>query len=134
MLGAVSAARLSHAMVFVSDLEAMVAFYGGAFGLRREDSADAGFVFMRGSEGADVALHLLPPQHRDSVAPGQPPVWREDTAIKLCFRTDALARQRQAILDHGGEARPPWSWQGIDFCECTDPEGNVLQLWQPQPA
>ena len=45
-----------------------------------------------------------------------------------CSADDLLA-QRQAILDHGGQARDPWAWEGTDFCECTDPDGNVVQVF-----
>jgi predicted enzyme related to lactoylglutathione lyase len=122
--------RLAHVFVFVSDLERMAAFYAGALALRRENSSDAGFVIMRATAGADVALHSLPPHIAASITIGSPPRWRDDTALKFCFETDDLDTQRRAILDHGGQAKDPWSWGGTRFCECTDPEGNVIQIFQ----
>lgn len=110
----------------------MAAFYAAAFGLRREDSADAGFVMMRGTTGSDLALHQVPDRIAAKITIESPPVWRDDTAIKICFETDdstAFWELRQAILDHGGRAKEPWSWEGTDFCECTDPEGNVVQIF-----
>ena len=128
-----AAPRLAHAFVFTSDLERMAAFYGGALGLRRENTSDAGFVMMRAATGADVALHQLSAKIAASFTIGSPPQWRDDTALKICFETGDLAGQRRAILDHGGQAKDPWSWEGTDFCECTDPEGNVIQIFQ-RPA
>lgn len=122
--------RLAHVFVFVCDIERMVAFYTGAMGLRRDDSSDAGFVIMRASLGADVALHQLPPEIIELVALQHPARWRDDTALKMSFQTDDLEAQRQAILDHGGQAKEPWAWEGTRFCECTDPEGNVVQIFQ----
>ncbi len=122
--------RLAHAFVFASDLERVAAFYAGAFGMRRENSSDAGFVIMRAAAGADVAIHSLPPHIAADISIGDPPRCRDDTAYKICFETDDLAAQRAAILAHGGQAKEPWSWEGIDFCECTDPEGNVVQIFQ----
>lgn len=116
--------------MFTCDLERVAAFYAAAMGMRREPSSDAGFVIMRASDGADVALHAVPDHVRAEIELQDPPRWREDTAYKLCFETDDLQAQRQAILDHGGQAKEPWSWDDKDFCECTDPEGNVIQLWQ----
>lgn len=58
-------------------------------------------------------------------------MWRDESAMKICFDTDDLDAQRQAILDHGGQAKSPWDWAGIRFCECTDPEGNVVQIFSP---
>ena len=43
----VPTSHLAHAFVFASDLERVAAFYAGAFGMRRENSSDAGFVIMR---------------------------------------------------------------------------------------
>jgi predicted enzyme related to lactoylglutathione lyase len=122
--------RLTHGFVFVRDLEQMATFYAGAFGMRRENSADAGFVIMRASAGADVAIHRLPPHIAEQVRIDDPARWRDDTAYKLCFETDDLAAQRALILAHGGQAKEPWSWGGIDFCECADPEGNVVQIFR----
>jgi predicted enzyme related to lactoylglutathione lyase len=122
--------RLAHVFVFTSDLERMATFYAGALGLRREDSSDPGFVVMQASSGAGVALHQLPDDIRAQITIGSPPRWRDDTALKMSFQTDDLEAQRQAILDHGGQAKEPWAWAGTRLCECTDPEGNVVQIFQ----
>lgn len=122
--------RLAHAFVFVCDLDRVAAFYAGAFGMRREDSSDAGFVIMRASAGTDIALHQVPPQLAAQIRISSPPHFRDDTAYKICFETDDLAAQRSAILAHGGQAKEPWSWDHKEFCECTDPEGNVVQIFQ----
>ncbi|MBC8066914.1 MAG: VOC family protein [Deltaproteobacteria bacterium] len=122
--------RLAHVFVFTAELERMAAFYAGAMGLTREDSSDAGFVVMRASSGADVALHQVPPHILEQIDLQSPARWRDDTALKMSFQTDDLDAQRQAILDHGGQAKQPWSWENTRFCECTDPEGNVVQIFQ----
>jgi predicted enzyme related to lactoylglutathione lyase len=123
--------RLAHAFVFAVDVERMVAFYQAAFGMRSEPSSDPGFVIMRGiAGGADLAVHGLPLPIAERITITSPPRWRDDTAYKICFETDDVVAQRQAILDHGGQAREPWAWEGTTFCECTDPEGNVVQIFQ----
>jgi hypothetical protein len=33
-------------------------------------------------------------------------------------------------LEHGGLAKDPWHWEGTTLCECTDPEGNVVQIFE----
>jgi predicted enzyme related to lactoylglutathione lyase len=122
--------RLAHVFVFTSDLERMAAFYAGALGLTRQNSSDAGFVIMRAAAGADVALHQVPPHILKLIDLQSPARWRDDTALKMSFETDDLDAQRQVILDHGGQAKEPWSWENKRFCECTDPEGNVVQIFQ----
>jgi predicted enzyme related to lactoylglutathione lyase len=126
-------ARLAHAFLFTCDIERTAEFYAAVFGLRREDSADAGFVMMRGTGGADLALHQVPERIAAQITIETPPQWRDDTAYKICFETDDLAALRAAIVEHGGQAKEPWSWEGTDFCECTDPEGNVVQIFS-RPA
>jgi len=121
--------RFSHALLFVADLERMIAFYSGVFALAHEaTAADDGFVFLRGRSGGDLALHRLPPHVLSPLA--TPPAWREDCASKLCFAVDDLASARQRLLDHGGQAKEPWTWEGRTLCECCDPEGNVIQLYR----
>jgi predicted enzyme related to lactoylglutathione lyase len=123
--------RLAHAFVFAVDVERMVAFYAGAFGMRRDPSSDAGFVIMRAvAGGADLAVHGLPPHIAAQLEITSPPQWRDESAYKICFETDDLVAQRRAIVQHGGQAREPWSWEGTSFCECSDPEGNVVQIFQ----
>ncbi|MEZ6017154.1 MAG: VOC family protein [Planctomycetota bacterium] len=121
--------RLSHALIFTVDLAAMIRFYTDAFGLAAQGTADAGFVLMRANSGADVALHQVPPHVAQEIAMESPAKWRDESALKLCFEVDDLGAQRQLILGHGGQAQEPWSWEGADYCECADPEGNVVQIY-----
>lgn len=128
-------ARLSHGFVFVKHLEPMLEFYEGALGLVPERSSDPGFVRMKPGRGAPagaagVALHAVPAAIAASIAISTPAEIREDAACKLCFETDDLDALRAAILAHGGQAREPWAWEGVRFCECADPEGNVVQIFQ----
>ena len=117
--------RLTHGFVFVRDLERMVRFYRDAFDMTPERSADPGYVMMRPVSGAAVALHELP---ADVAAAPTVERWREDSAYKLCFETEDVERLRAAIVAHGGQAKEPWSWEGRLYCDCADPEGNVLQI------
>jgi predicted enzyme related to lactoylglutathione lyase len=125
------AARLSHGFVFVKHLEPMIRFYEGAFGMICRRSSHDGYVLMEAPDGAGVALHTLPPPIADQIRLTQPPCWRDNTAYKLCFATDDLEGLRAAIVAHGGQAKEPWAWEGTRFCECTDPEGNVVQILTP---
>lgn len=122
--------RLSHALVFVRDLDPMAAFYASVFGLEHapSDAGDAtdGTALLRGAGGAELLLHRVPPHVIGEIK--QPADWREDTAIKLCFAVDDLDATRQALLSAGGQAKEPWAWRGADYCDCCDPEGNVIQL------
>ena len=121
--------RLAHGFVFVKDLERAVHFYEQALGMRPERTSHEDYVVMTfGEGGAGVALHRLPEYLRDQIVILDPPEWRDETAYKLTFATDDLPGLREAILAAGGRAADPWTWDGKTFCECTDPEGNVVQI------
>ena len=124
---AMSKARLTHGFVFVSDLDRTIAFYENAFGMTAQRTSDAGYVMMHGVEGASIALHELPADLRAPIS--QPPSWRSDTAYKLCFAVNDLLEIRAAIIAFGGQAKEPWSWDGATYCDATDPEGNVIQIY-----
>lgn len=116
---------LLHALLFVADVARMQTFYAEVFDLVAEPGGDADFVRLRDAGGAGIALHRL----RGEPAPGTtPPAWREDTYIKLCFAVADLDEARRRVAQHGGETRDPWSWQGKQYVEAVDPEGNRLQL------
>jgi len=125
-------ARLAHVMIFVKDVPKMAAFYERAFELTREPSSDPGFVVLKSPSGAGVALHALPEVFA-SLARKTPPDWREDACQKVCFEVADLDARRQRILDAGGQAKDPWLWERSRFCECADPEGNVLQIFEKSP-
>jgi predicted enzyme related to lactoylglutathione lyase len=125
--------RLAHVMIFVKHLEPMSAFYSRVFGLTPEPSSDARFLVLKSDTGAGIALHVLPYQIAECIQLTDPPVWRDETAYKVCFDVSDLEAYRQRILAAGGQAKDPWQWEGTRFCECTDPEGNVIQIFR-RPA
>lgn len=119
--------RLDHGFVFVRDLDVVARFYEGAFAMRADPDQHEDLVVMT-SPWAKVVLHRQPEAMRGERPTGEAP-WRDDVAYKLSFATDDIEAQRQAILAHGGQAGSPWSWNGTSYCECTDPEGNVVQIF-----
>lgn len=123
-------ATLAHGFVFVKDLDHVRRFYERAFGWTVHTGSD-GFVVLSadGDPGTPgVALHRLPDGVARQISVRQPPARRADAAIKLCFHTDALHDLRARILLNGGVVDAPWTHEGRVYCDCTDPEGNVIQL------
>ncbi|MEN0060538.1 MAG: GNAT family N-acetyltransferase [Myxococcota bacterium] len=120
-------ACLDHAFVFVRDLDVVRRFYEGAFAMRAHPSRHPDLVELS-SPWAKVVLHCI---SEEIWGPAPTEVkWRDQVAYKLSFATADVVAQRQAILDHGGLARDPWTWEGTTYCECTDPEGNVVQIFE----
>ncbi|MEQ1564990.1 MAG: VOC family protein [Myxococcota bacterium] len=121
--------RLAHGFLYVKHLEPMISFYEHVLGFVTTRSSHPGFVTMTPGHGLPgLALHVLPDAVAAEVHLTTPPREREDAAIKLCFTVTDLEAARAAVVARGGLAREPWTWEGVTYCECCDPEGNVLQL------
>jgi predicted enzyme related to lactoylglutathione lyase len=129
----VTTSRLAHVMIFVKDVPSMARFYEQAFELAPEPSSTPDFVLLGAPNRARIALHALPDAFAAHVRDANPPAFREEACLKACFEVADLDAQRRRILDCGGQAKEPWQWQGTRFCECADPEGNVLQIFE-RPA
>jgi hypothetical protein len=60
-----------------------------------------------------------------------PPLRREDTAVKLVLPVSSIATARSLAQPLGGELNPPereWQFLGSRVCDGHDPEGNVIQF------
>jgi catechol 2,3-dioxygenase-like lactoylglutathione lyase family enzyme len=109
--------RLDQAMLFVSDLERMTAFYSDVMGFRpiAQTKLDDWVEFDTG--GAGFSLHAIPERLRDaSTTP------REREACKLIFAVDDLDGTQARLSAQGVQIleRPWGGWDAVD------PEGNVL--------
>lgn len=125
--------RLAHVMIFAKNLAPMVTFYESVFDLVSEPSSDPGYIVLKSNAGAGIALHALPAALAECIELTSPPEWRNQTAYKVCFEVEDLEGHRFRILNHGGQAKEPWAWEKTRFCECTDIEGNVIQIFtRPQ--
>lgn len=121
-------AFLSHGFLYVVDVERMAAFYTAVFGFH-VGVAKAGWVHLEHAGGAGLALHAVPPGYARAIA--DPPVWREDVAQKLCYRTDDVPAVLASVVAKGGQVKDPWEAEGTAYCTCADPEGNVFQVIGP---
>jgi catechol 2,3-dioxygenase-like lactoylglutathione lyase family enzyme len=114
--------QLDGVMLFVAELEPMVAFYREAAGFRpiEETRLDDWVEFDTGA--ARFALHQIP--RHIGVTPSPTP--REQGSCKPILAVDDLAAARERLAAAGATIleRP---WGGWDF---ADPEGNVIGLRQ----
>src|SRR5215470_12686517 len=111
--------RLLRAILFVSDMDAMTAFYRDGLGLAVVSSQPGWTELDAG--GAVLALHAIPAPIAARLVPGP----REDTPIKLCFAAPDLDGARAELARRGATMREPTGW---GTCDGLDPEGNVFQL------
>src|SRR5688572_3756352 len=123
----VSAVRLNHAVLFVSDLERSLAFWTGAFGMQvvaREPRANAAFLRLpRSGNHHDLGLFGV-----GANAPGKRPggiglyhlAWQVDTVDELVEARSVLA-EAGAL---GGES----SHGATKSLYGADPDGNEFEI------
>src|SRR5688572_15765803 len=122
----VSAVRLNHAVLFVSDLERSLAFWTGAFGMEviaREPRANAAFLRLpRSGNHHDLGLF--------GIGSGTGPKHRGVGLYHLAWQLDTvdeLAAAREALLSAGaytGES----SHGATKSVYGADPDGNEFEI------
>lgn len=120
---------LGGAVIFVKYLERATAFYRDTMALT-VTHADDDFAVLENA-GTHLVLHAIPAAIAATFEIADPPVAREDTAIKPFFFVDDIAATRAAAKAHGGRFAPAakeWEARGFRACDGIDPEGNVLQV------
>ena len=112
--------RLDGVMLFVAELEPMVAFYRDALGLAPNEHSRLDDWVEFETDGARFALHQIP-RHVGALPSPTP---RETGSCKPILAVDDLAVARERLAAAGATIldRP---WGGWDF---ADPEGNVVGL------
>lgn len=117
------------AVVFVKFLDRAVAFYRDATALAVTHEEN-GLAVLENA-GFQLVLHAIPPRIARTIDIADPPVAREDTAIKLVFHVDDLDAACRAATASGGHFDPPlrqFEARGFRARDGLDPEGNVVQL------
>ena len=111
-------------MLFVKDLDRMIAFYSQVLGMRTiAETRRPDWVELE-SGGSRFSLHAIPAQSASGITIDSPPVPRERSAVKLTFAVTDVDRTLAQIESMGLPLlRRPWG-----SVEATDPEGNVFGL------
>ncbi|MDZ7653412.1 MAG: VOC family protein [Burkholderiaceae bacterium] len=120
-------------VVYAKDPTRVARFYEDVAGLRVTELDDA-FILLEGA-GVELVVHAIPAAIASTFEIAVPPERREDGAIKPCFTVTDLQRARQRAAVGGGLLDPAaseWTWRGLRHCDGHDPEGNVIQLRQPE--
>ena len=111
-------------MLFVKDLDRMVAFYRDVLGLEPlEETRLESWVEFRG-DGPRFSLHAIPPGIATAIDIDSPPRPREQSNAKLSYAVQSVDATLEKIEAMGLPLlRRPWGGT-----EAVDPEGNVFAL------
>ena len=116
------------AVIYVGDLERMRAFYQQCFEFTTADNGP-------GYHGLKSGSWLLTLVHSPEAIPATtPPTRRANTPVKLAFEVASIQALRPIAASLGGQVSPvesEWEFRNAIHCDCVDPEGNVVQLIQP---
>jgi predicted enzyme related to lactoylglutathione lyase len=126
---------LMGAVLYAKDLDRLVEFYSAVAGTEPQ-SIEKGFAIL-GSGPSQFVIVRIAKGLADTIDIATPPEPREDTALKLVFGVEDIARARGRAAELGGvinAAESEWKFQGAKVCDGYDPEGNVFQLRQTDPA
>lgn len=83
------------------------------------------------AEAFQLIVHAIPAGLAASIEIADPPICREDMAVKLVFLVPSISSARALAAEHGGGVDPPereWRFRSHRVCDGHDPEGNVIQL------
>lgn len=139
-------AKINHAGLTVTDLDAAVAWYTEVFGLalvfgpvevsgpgRSKTIFGEGFGRMRRAvlrDPSDAALELFEFQEPATIRRHDNFDYWKTGFFHLCFTCEDVASRLESVVAHGGRARtdPLDAGGGRFIAYCEDPFGNVLEL------
>lgn len=117
---------ISRLILFVDDMDRMLAFYRDVIGLTLLPGADpaSGFVSLDAG-GCQLSLHSLP---KRSGAEGKPATPRLDAYAKVVFYAEDVEAAGKELEARGAKMRLAVKFGAITLLDGTDPEGNVFQI------
>lgn len=113
--------QLHQAMIYAKDLPSMALFYTQVLGLTPIPSTRTP-SWLEFAEG--LALHAIPPHIAAGIHIATPPEPREETPIKLLFKSPDLPATLARLDSHN----IPYTLRPCGAADLFDPEGNIFQI------
>lgn len=118
--------------IYAKDILRVAAFYESILGLARRH-ATSDLIVLQGS-GLQLIVHALAPEIATAVAVSDPPVPRDNAALKFFFTVPSLATAREMAPTLGGMVlSQEYSGRGFRASNAVDPEGNIFHLRENAP-
>ncbi|WP_345779218.1 VOC family protein [Lysobacter sp. CFH 32150] len=113
--------------IYAKDILRVAAFYESILGMARRH-ATSDLVVLQGS-GLQLVVHALAPEIATAVAISDPPIPRDNAALKFFFTVPSLASARKIAPALGGVVlSQEYSGRGFRASNAVDPEGNIFHL------
>ncbi len=122
-------------VVFAKSKKVVSTFYQQTLGLKVQESEPTHDLLVNASY--ELVVHAISKAYAASIDIESPPVPRDECAMKPTFVVDDLERVRAAVKQTGGHLKPlkqAWRFRGMIVLDGWDPEGNIVQFKQLDPA
>jgi catechol 2,3-dioxygenase-like lactoylglutathione lyase family enzyme len=116
--------KISRVILFVDDIQKTTDFYENIIGLKILDDSDKGFIIFDAG-GCQLCLHQIPSKY---IEPNNTYEAREDSYTKVVFYSDNVERDRAELIAKGVRMKKVIKFEGIEFCDGCDCEGNIFQI------
>ncbi len=104
-------------MLFVSDVIGVAGFYRDKLGLQPLGEVTPEWVELKAGR-CTIALHKVKKPLRE----------RGDASAKIVFGVKDVPAGKAMLESRGVKMGKIHSFEGIDFCDGKDPEGNLFQI------
>jgi predicted enzyme related to lactoylglutathione lyase len=122
-------------VIFAKNKQTVSNFYQQTLGLKLEESDKTHDLLV--GHGHEVVVHAISKAYANSIEIASPPIPRDETPMKPTFVVDDLEAVRSAVKATGGHLKPlkqAWRFRGFVVLDGWDPEGNIVQFKQVEPA
>ena len=109
--------NLSRIIIFTDDVRRLVDFYMSTFGLTLFGDFDEKWTEVNAG-GCTIAFHKT----------GEKVQGSGDDGVKLVFGTTDVAGEKQRLESLGIKMTKVYEWNGIEFCDGSDPDGHRFQI------
>src|ERR1043165_7241369 len=111
------------AVLFTTNMQSLSDFYERVAEMTLLLTADDHIRLEKGL--FRLTVHQIPEPYAKNITITTPPTIRENSAVKLVFQVEDLAKARHVATEMGGAVDPPqreWDYEGTTVCDGYDPD------------
>jgi extradiol dioxygenase family protein len=116
--------KMSRVILLVDDIKKTTDFYENIIRLELVGERNDEFVILDAG-GCQLCLHQIPIEYRNSSNKYEA---REDSYTKVVFYSNDVEADRAELIAKGVRMKEIVKFDGIEFCDGCDCEGNIFQI------